>query len=129
LSDAEIAPSKKHYARRVRPTMQKSGAPFEEMKREARLLGEPMSEQDQPPQKLRFAETPEEQKKWMAQWRSAEVALLEVKREELRALSDEEAQAACDLLLANADEFYVPPQMKTSSGLVEQQRIFMRARR
>ena len=33
--------------------MQKSGAPFEEMKREARLLGEPMSEQDQPPQKLR----------------------------------------------------------------------------
>jgi len=109
--------------------MQKSGAPFEEMKLEARLLGEPMNEPDQPPPKLRFAETPEEQKKWMAQWRSAEVALLEVKREELRALSDEEAQAACDLLLANADEFYVPPQMRTSSGLVEQQRIFMRARR
>jgi hypothetical protein len=52
-----------------------------------------------------------------------------VKREELRALTDEEAVAVCDVLLENADEFYVNPRMKTSSGLVEQQRIFLRARR
>ncbi len=84
--------------------------------------GKPKSE------KVRLAETPEEQKKWMAQWRLAEVALLEVKREELRALTDDEALDACDIVLANAEEFYVSPQMKTSSGLVEQQRIFMRAR-
>ncbi len=88
-----------------------------------------MSEQDSGPKKLHLAETPEEQKRWMAQWREAEVALLEVKRAELRALTDEDAQAVCDVLLANADEFYIRPQMKTSSGLVEQQRIFMRARR
>jgi uncharacterized protein YcbX len=88
-----------------------------------------MREQDSEPEKLHLAETPEEQKRWMAQWREAEVALLEVKREELRALSDEEALAVCDILLAEADEFYIPPRAKTSSGLVEQQRIFMRARR
>ncbi|HEX4668128.1 MAG TPA: hypothetical protein VH207_16175 [Chthoniobacterales bacterium] len=75
-----------------------------------------MSEQDSEPKKLRLAETPEEQKCWMAQWREAERALLEVKREELRALADEEAQAICDILLENADEFYVNPRMKTSSG-------------
>lgn len=86
-----------------------------------------MSEKESKPEKLRFAETPEEQKIWMAQWRSAEAALLEVKREELRALTDEDVLAACDLLLADADQFYVPPKLKTSSGLVEQQRIFMRA--
>ncbi len=86
-----------------------------------------MSRLKQPPQRPHLAETPEEQKRWMAQWRSAEVALLEVKREELRALTDEQVLATCDLLLADADKFYIPPKMKTSSGLVEQQRIFMRA--
>ncbi len=86
-----------------------------------------MSTKDPKPAKLRFAETPEEQKKWMAQWRSAEAALLEIKREEMRALTDEDVLAACDLLLADADEFYVAPENKISSGLVEQQRIFMRA--
>ncbi len=74
-----------------------------------------------------MAETPEEQKQWMAQWRLAEAALLEVKREELRALTDADVLATCDLLLADADKFYVSPGAKTSSGLVEQQRIFMRA--
>lgn len=88
-----------------------------------------MSEQDSAPEKLRMAETPEEQKRWMAQWREAEKALLEVKRAELRALTEHDVLAACDLLLADADHFYIPPRMKTSSGLVEQQRIFMRARR
>ncbi|MBA3961629.1 MAG: hypothetical protein H0X40_06980 [Chthoniobacterales bacterium] len=87
-----------------------------------------MSEQDQTPPKIRMAETPEEQRQWMAQWRLAEKGLLEIKREELRALTDADVLANCDLLLAEADKFYIPLKMKISSGLVEQQRIFMRAR-
>jgi len=38
---------------------------------------------------MKLAETPEEQRAWMAQWRAAEKALLEVKRQELRALTEE----------------------------------------
>lgn len=86
-----------------------------------------MNEENPQTPKLRMAETPEEQKQWMAQWRSAEKALLEVKREELRALTDEEAQATSDLLLEDVANFYIPPRQKDFSGLVEQQRIFMRA--
>lgn len=86
-----------------------------------------MSDKNSEQPEIRMAETPEEQKQWMAQWRLAEKALLEVKREELRALTDADVLANCDLLLADADQFYVSPRMKTSSGLVEQQRIFMRA--
>lgn len=87
-----------------------------------------MSDKNSEQPKIRMAETPEEQKQWMAQWRLAEKALLEVKREELRALTDEEAQATSDLLLEGVAEFYIPPRQRDFSGLVEQQRIFAKAR-
>ncbi len=87
-----------------------------------------MSEETPPKTKLRMAETPAEQREWMAQWRLAEEGLLEVKRQELRAMTDEEVLETCDLLLADADRFYIAPHYQSSSGLVEQQRIFQRAR-
>lgn len=75
-----------------------------------------------------MAETPEEQKQWMAQWRLAEEGLREVKRQELQAMTEEEVLETCDMLLADADQFYIAPRFRSSSGLVEQQRIFQRAR-
>ena len=47
---------------------------------------------------MHLAETPEEQQAWMKQWRAAAVALRKVKREELRAMTDEDAVAAFNAL-------------------------------
>lgn len=85
--------------------------------------GKPKSE------KVRLAETPEEQKKWMAQWRLAEVALLEVKREELRALTDDEAIFAFNSFDLPPEMIYRAPDRAESPGFVEQQRIFRKAER
>jgi hypothetical protein len=68
--------------------------------------------------------TPEQMKQWMAQWRSAEVALYEQKFMELQALTDEEAAHASDMLLWFALDAYRNPERETHSGLVEQQRAF-----
>lgn len=62
----------------------------------------------------------------VAQWRRAAPALAEVRREELRRLTDEEAVAAAEVLL---DLVRHLPSRQGVSGLVEQQRIFARARR
>ncbi len=78
---------------------------------------------------MHLAETPEEQKAWMAQWRSAEVALRQVKREELRAMTDEDAVAAFNALDMPPELAYRSPERANSNGLVEQQRIFQKARR
>ena len=78
---------------------------------------------------MHLAETPEEQRKWMEQWRHAAVALRQVKREELRAMTDEDAKKASDILLQEVAGFYRAPKTLTSSGLVEQQRWFARARK
>ncbi len=40
---------------------------------------------------MKLAATPEEQRRWMAQWRRAAVALAEMKRHELQMLTDDEA--------------------------------------
>ncbi|MGI8432766.1 MAG: hypothetical protein ACR2MW_10825 [Chthoniobacterales bacterium] len=81
------------------------------------------------PQKLHLAETPEEQKRWMAQWRSAEAALLEVKRAELRALTDAEAIAAFNALDMPPELVYRSRAREESLGFIEQQRIFGKVRR
>lgn len=64
----------------------------------------------------------------MAQWRSAEAGLLEVKREELQALTDEEAVASFNALDMPPEPVYRFPDREQSLGFVEQQRIFGRAR-
>lgn len=86
-----------------------------------------MNSKDDPPPKLRFAETPEEQKKWMQQWRAAEVALLEVKREELHAMTDEEAIFSFNALDMPPEMIYRAPDRLHSLGFIEQQRIFRKA--
>lgn len=77
---------------------------------------------------MKLAETPEEQRAWMAQWRSAEKALLEVKREELRALTEEQAQLDSLTLLSMISFPRPPSDRDQSSGLVEQQRWFGKAK-
>ena len=87
-----------NYGSTSRFTILKSGEAVEWGEGKGYIVRQQMSEQDSAPRKPRLAETPEEQKRWMAQWREAEKALLEVKREELRALTDEEAVASFNAL-------------------------------
>lgn len=66
-------------------------------------------------------------KRWADNWTAAGRALKDVRRRELQAMTDEDVRRAI------ADVFSVPaPQdlpPRTSSGLVEQQRLFARLRR
>jgi hypothetical protein len=61
----------------------------------------------------------------VAQWRRVGSALAQIRRDELRRLTDEEALAAVDELL---DLLRLLPPPSGTSGLVEQQRLFARAR-
>lgn len=76
-----------------------------------------------------MAEMPEEQKQWMAQWRWAEKAFFEVKREELRALTDADAVALCNALNMPPELVYRVADREKSFGFIEQQRIFGEAAR
>jgi hypothetical protein len=67
---------------------------------------------------------------WYAQRRAAAAALATVHDDELRALSDAEATRRADALLSiPIPASALPEQRRTSSGLVEQQRLFARRRR
>jgi hypothetical protein len=61
----------------------------------------------------------------VTQWRRAGPALAQVRRDELRRLTDAEALAAAEELL---DLVRLLPPLTGASGLVEQQRLFARAR-
>ncbi|MDZ4718482.1 MAG: hypothetical protein SH847_08520 [Roseiflexaceae bacterium] len=73
--------------------------------------------------------TPEQQQQWMAQWRVAAVELERIKREELARMTDAEALRAANDLLMLAKDAYKDPRFRRYSGLVEQQRLFMKARK
>jgi len=62
----------------------------------------------------------------MAQWRSAAVALAEQRERDLRDLTDAEALAASDALLALAGAVALDQGRLTGSGLVRQQELFHR---
>lgn len=62
----------------------------------------------------------------MAAWKRAGPALEQVRRQELRAL---DVFAAIALLCGEADYHVAPRAPKTTSGLIEQQRLFRRCRR
>jgi len=68
------------------------------------------------------------QKAWMMQWRRAAVALDELRRRELRALTDRDALAASDALLSLATALPIDARRLTDSGLVRQQAAFHRRR-
>lgn len=75
-----------------------------------------------------MAETPEEQRAWMAQWRAAAIALKKIKREELRAMTDAQAVEAFNALDMPPGLFPRSADRLDGRGLVEQQRIFQKAR-
>lgn len=64
----------------------------------------------------------------MAQWSAAAPALAEVRRRELRAMTDEQALAASEALLAIAVSVPLSVERVRSSGLVAQQDLFHRSR-
>ena len=73
--------------------------------------------------------TAEERRQWMEQWRRAGPALEAQRRQELRAMSDAEALAACEALLSLVAVVPIAPHRLTDSGLVRQQALFHRHRR
>jgi|GEM_PF-980669 len=71
--------------------------------------------------------TPEEQKQWMAQWRSAEEALYRQKFLELQLLTEEEAARIANSIMwwTPELEYWLPIWGSNgTSGLIEQQRLF-----
>ena len=74
---------------------------------------------------MKLATTPEEQRRWMEQWRSAAVALEEVKRMELMELTEEEAWRRTEALLSLPKPWRRPD---AECGLVEQQAWFHKKR-
>jgi hypothetical protein len=71
-------------------------------------------------------ETPSPAISWLLQWRAAGPALEEIRRRELRELSDEQALVASEALLSMAASVPLPPERVGSSGLVAQQALFHR---
>lgn len=65
-------------------------------------------------------------KRWVETWRLAGEDLERIRRKELREL---DARRAIELLCGDADYTSAPRAPKPTSGLVEQQRWFMKARR
>ncbi len=74
---------------------------------------------------MKLATTPEEQRRWMAQWRSAAVALAEMKRHELQTLTDEQAWRQIEAL-QSVSEIWRDPE--APPGLVAQQALFRKLR-
>ena len=65
---------------------------------------------------MHIATTPEEQKQWMTQWRSAKVALYEQKFIELQAMTEEEALCISNMLLQFALGSYRNPGARRIQG-------------
>lgn len=77
---------------------------------------------------MKLAVTPEEQRAWVAQWKSAAVALNAVKREELQNLTEEQARGISNMLWGMVAFPRPPGPRDETSGLVEQQRWFAKAK-
>lgn len=73
-------------------------------------------------------DTTEQQRRWVEQWRTTGPLLEAMRVEELRALTDEQARAISESLLASVPSPHDWRPDPSTSGFVEQQRIFARAR-
>ena len=73
--------------------------------------------------KIKLATTPEEQRRWMEQWRQAAVALEEMRRFELANLTEKEARRNSEAVLSMGKPWRRPHRV---CGLVEQQALFKR---
>jgi hypothetical protein len=65
-------------------------------------------------------------RRWVETWKTAAVELERIRRQELRSL---DAYTAIALLCGPADYRQPPRAPRPTSGLVEQQRLFAKARR
>jgi hypothetical protein len=70
----------------------------------------------------------ETQKAWARTWQATGEALENVRRAELRALTPDKALSATDNLLSLGAGIALSAQRRSSSGFVEQQRLFSRLR-
>ena len=75
---------------------------------------------------MKMATTPADQKRWMAQWREAAIALDEVKRDELANLTERDAWRQIEALLSLAPHYR---RLSRTSGLVKQQAWFHKRNR
>ena len=65
---------------------------------------------------------------WMSQWRSAAIELEKVRVQELRGLSEQGSADLFNRCAIPEGDYWITPERAQSSGLVEQQRLFMRSR-
>lgn len=66
-------------------------------------------------------------KRWAQTWTSAGDALSALRRQELAAMTDDDVRRAIADLFTGTPMHDLPP--RTTSGLVEQQRLFLRLRK
>ncbi len=66
---------------------------------------------------------------WVEHWKRVGPELERIKRDELRALTDAKAAAAAEAILSFPVDDSTLESRKTSSGLVEQQSIFVEMER
>lgn len=66
--------------------------------------------------------------RWLEQWTSAGPALAELRKRDLRALTESQALAASEAVLSLATLSPVNPRRRAHSGLVTQQALFHRHR-
>jgi hypothetical protein len=66
---------------------------------------------------------------WLRQRELGATAVAAIEEDELRRLDGDEALRLADALLAATPREAIDPSRRTSSGFVEQQRLFARARR
>lgn len=66
-------------------------------------------------------------RQWVANWKAAAEALDRVKVEELRGLTEEESGRMFEELAFDPDTIWISPERHDASGLVEQQRLFMKS--
>lgn len=69
--------------------------------------------------------TEEEAREYVERWRRAGPVLEKVRRKELRNLTDEQCRSRCQILMHLRE---TTPSLRLSSGLIEQQSVFMKAR-
>ncbi len=68
------------------------------------------------------------ERRWVLQWIETGKLLDEIRRRELKAMTEDEARRASENVLSLAENFPLPARRIAWSGLIEQQAIFHRRR-
>ncbi|MDD5200259.1 MAG: hypothetical protein PHC88_10715 [Terrimicrobiaceae bacterium] len=69
----------------------------------------------------------EAMRRWVETWKVAGEELDRMKWDELRAMTEDDAARMLDLQHWPADELWRSPARESAEGMIEQQRIFLRA--